>query len=68
MTPLDFLDFRDLLVARLGLPELQFRLIETRLGLRAATTASPSASRSFEAGSPPRTGNALRSRARNCRR
>ena len=34
MTPLDFLDFRDLLVPASGSQSLQFRLIETRLGLR----------------------------------
>ncbi|HET6222041.1 MAG TPA: tryptophan 2,3-dioxygenase family protein [Dongiaceae bacterium] len=35
MTPLDFLDFRDLLFPASGSQSLQFRLIETRLGLRA---------------------------------
>lgn len=34
MTPLDFLDFRDLLVPASGFQSVQFRLIETRLGLR----------------------------------
>ena len=34
MTPLDFLDFRDLLFPSSGFQSLQFRLIETRLGLR----------------------------------
>lgn len=34
MTPLDFLDFRDLLFPASGSQSLQFRLIETRLGLR----------------------------------
>jgi len=34
MTPMDFLDFRDLLVPASGFQSLQFRLIETRLGLR----------------------------------
>ena len=34
MTPLDFLEFRDLLVPASGFQSLQFRLIETRLGLR----------------------------------
>ena len=33
MTPLDFLDFRDLLRPASGFQSLQFRLIETRLGL-----------------------------------
>jgi len=33
MTPLDFLDFRDLLYPASGFQSLQFRLIETRLGL-----------------------------------
>jgi tryptophan 2,3-dioxygenase len=36
MTPMDFLDFRDLLVPASGFQSLQFRLIETRLGLRPA--------------------------------
>jgi len=35
MTPLDFLEFRDLLVPASGFQSLQFRLIENRLGLRA---------------------------------
>jgi len=34
MTPMDFLDFRDLLVPASGFQSLQFRLMETRLGLR----------------------------------
>ena len=34
MTPLDFLDFRDLLVPASGFQSVQFRLIEIRLGLR----------------------------------
>jgi len=34
MTPLDFLDFRDLLTPASGFQSLQFRLIEIRLGLR----------------------------------
>ncbi len=33
MTPLDFLDFRDLLFPASGFQSLQFRLLETRLGL-----------------------------------
>ena len=33
MTPLDFLDFRDLLIPASGFQSLQFRLIENRLGL-----------------------------------
>ncbi|MBR0694639.1 tryptophan 2,3-dioxygenase family protein [Bradyrhizobium lablabi] len=33
MTPFDFLDFRDLLMPASGFQSLQFRLIETRLGL-----------------------------------
>ena len=36
MTPLDFLDFRDLLRPASGFQSAQFRLIEIRLGLRAA--------------------------------
>jgi tryptophan 2,3-dioxygenase len=34
MTPLDFMDFRDLLFPASGAQSLQFRLIEARLGLR----------------------------------
>ena len=34
MTPLDFLDFRDLLLPASGFQSLQFRLIERKLGLR----------------------------------
>ncbi len=34
MTPLDFLDFRDLLVPASGFQSIQFKLIEIRLGLR----------------------------------
>ena len=37
MTPFDFLDFRDLLMPASGFQSLQFRLIETRLGLAAET-------------------------------
>jgi tryptophan 2,3-dioxygenase len=37
MTPFDFLDFRDLLMPASGFQSLQFRLIETRLGLLAET-------------------------------
>ncbi|MEE9209229.1 MAG: tryptophan 2,3-dioxygenase family protein [Kiloniellales bacterium] len=40
MTPLDFLDFRDLLVPASGFQSLQFRLIEARLGLRVAQRVS----------------------------
>jgi tryptophan 2,3-dioxygenase len=40
MTPMDFLDFRDLLVPASGFQSLQFRLIETRLGLRPAERIS----------------------------
>jgi len=36
MTPLDFLEFRDLLFPSSGFQSLQFRLIEVRLGLRRA--------------------------------
>ena len=36
MTPQDFLDFRDLLTSSSGFQSLQFRLIETRLGLERA--------------------------------
>lgn len=34
MTPLDFLDFRDLLIPASGFQSLQFRFLESRLGLR----------------------------------
>ncbi len=34
MTPLDFLEFRDMLIPASGFQSLQFRTIETRLGLR----------------------------------
>jgi tryptophan 2,3-dioxygenase len=34
MTPLDFLDFRDLLVPASGIQSLQFRLVENKLGIR----------------------------------
>jgi tryptophan 2,3-dioxygenase len=34
MTPLDFLEFRDLLVPASGFQSMQFRLIENRLGVR----------------------------------
>jgi tryptophan 2,3-dioxygenase len=37
MTPFDFLDFRDLLMPASGFQSLQFRLIETRLGLAPET-------------------------------
>lgn len=36
MTPLDFLDFRDMLLPASGFESVQFRLIETKLGLRRA--------------------------------
>ena len=35
MTPLDFLDFRDLLIPASGFQSVQFRLVENRLGLAA---------------------------------
>ncbi|HUF09729.1 MAG TPA: tryptophan 2,3-dioxygenase family protein [Rhodothermales bacterium] len=34
MTPLDFLDFRDFLIPASGFQSLQFRLLESKLGLR----------------------------------
>jgi len=37
MTPFDFLDFRDLLMPASGFQSLQFRAIETRLGLASET-------------------------------
>ena len=40
MTPLDFLEFRDLLVPASGFQSLQFRLIEVRLGLTRERRAS----------------------------
>ena len=45
MTPLDFLDFRDFLVPASGFQSLQFRLIETKLGLRAEHRALSSSDR-----------------------
>jgi tryptophan 2,3-dioxygenase len=39
MTPLDFLDFRDLLVPASGFQSVQFRLVENWLGLRGAGRA-----------------------------
>jgi tryptophan 2,3-dioxygenase len=45
MTPLDFLDFRDFLVPASGFQSLQFRLIETKLGLRAEHRALASSER-----------------------
>jgi len=36
MTPLDFLDFRDLLIPASGFQSVQFRLIENELGMRRA--------------------------------
>ena len=44
MTPLDFLEFRDLLVPASGFQSLQFRLIETKLGLRARHRSPAAAS------------------------
>jgi tryptophan 2,3-dioxygenase len=40
MTPLDFLEFRDLLVPASGFQSWQFRLLENRLGLRSQNRAS----------------------------
>jgi len=40
MTPLDFLEFRDLLVPASGFQSFQFRLLETRLGLRSQDRVS----------------------------
>ena len=40
MTPLDFLEFRDLLVPASGFQSWQFRLIENKLGLRSAGRAA----------------------------
>ncbi len=40
MTPLDFLDFRDLLVPASGFQSVQFRLIEKKLGLRGTEGAA----------------------------
>ena len=47
MTPMDFLDFRDLLVPASGFQSLQFRLIETRLGLRPAVDVDENRPRSL---------------------
>jgi len=51
MTPLDFLDFRDLLFPASGSQSLQFRLIETRLGLK-PTARLTFDSRPFDASLP----------------
>ena len=40
MTPLDFLDFRDLLVPASGFQSVQFRIIENRLGVDPARAAA----------------------------
>src|SRR5260221_2792489 len=40
MTPLDFLEFRDLLVPASGFQSWQFRIIENTLGLRSARRAA----------------------------
>ncbi|HEY7514607.1 MAG TPA: tryptophan 2,3-dioxygenase family protein [Vicinamibacteria bacterium] len=40
MTPLDFLDFRDMLVPASGFQSVQFRLIENKLGLRGPDRAA----------------------------
>ncbi|MCG8356472.1 MAG: tryptophan 2,3-dioxygenase [Kiloniellales bacterium] len=48
MTPLDFLDFRDLLFPASGFQSVQFRLLETRLGLARGERLSPDA-RPFDA-------------------
>ena len=45
MTPADFLDFRDYLFPASGFQSLQFRLIETRLGLARGRRASSSTAR-----------------------
>ena len=42
MTPMDFLEFRDLLVPASGFQSEQFRTIETRLGLTRAARLRPS--------------------------
>jgi tryptophan 2,3-dioxygenase len=52
MTPLDFLDFRDLLFPASGSQSLQFRLIETRLGLRPQDRLTFDA-RPYDAALPP---------------
>ena len=40
MTPLDFLDFRDMLVPASGFQSVQFRLVENKLGLRGTERAA----------------------------
>jgi len=40
ITPLDFLDFRDVLVPASGFQSVQFRLLEIRLGLRSSDRSS----------------------------
>jgi tryptophan 2,3-dioxygenase len=58
MTPLDFLDFRDLLFPASGSQSLQFRLIETRLGLKAKDRLTFD-SRAFDANLPAEDREAL---------
>src|SRR5919109_2688922 len=58
MTPLDFLDFRDLLFPASGSQSLQFRLIETRLGLKPAARLTFD-SRPFDASLAPEERDAL---------
>ncbi len=62
MTPLDFLDFRDLLFPASGSQSLQFRLIETRLGLRPQDRLSFDG-RSPDANLPPSDRDRLRAAA-----
>jgi tryptophan 2,3-dioxygenase len=64
MTPLDFLDFRDLLVPASGFQSVQFRLIEKKLGLRgtegAAAEGTPATSPTHgQAGHESETGLSL---------
>jgi tryptophan 2,3-dioxygenase len=52
MTPMDFLEFRDLLIPASGFQSEQFRLLETRLGLRREARL-PFNDASFETSLPP---------------
>lgn len=60
MTPLDFLDFRDLLSTASGFQSVQFRLIEARLGLPEARRALETRQGMSDATVSPREGEAIR--------
>ncbi len=62
MTPLDFLEFRDLLVPASGFQSLQFRLIENLLGLDPGQPDADQRMRATSPGSATSTGRCSRSR------